>query len=115
MDRKVDLDPRILRNSLFNLLSNASKYSAEHKNIYLDCDVTPDRMAISVRDEGIGIPEDDKKHMFERFFRASNVTNIQGTGLGLNIVKRYIDLLDGDLSFESEYGKGSTFTISVPL
>lgn len=114
-ERKVNLDPRILRNSLFNLLSNASKYSAEHKNIYLGCDLKTDRLIISVRDEGIGIPEDDKKHMFDRFFRASNVTNIQGTGLGLNIVKRYIDLLDGDISFESEYGKGSTFTISIPL
>ncbi len=113
--RRVSSDPRILRNSLFNLLSNASKYSAEHKNIYLNCDVDSNRMTISVRDEGIGIPEDDKKHMFDRFFRASNVTNIQGTGLGLNIVKRYIDLLEGDISFESEYGKGSTFTFSIPL
>lgn len=112
---KVYSDPRILRNSLFNLLSNASKYSAEDKNIYLDCDVKSDCMTIIVKDEGIGIPEDDKKHMFDRFFRASNATNIQGTGLGLNIVKRYIDLLDGDISFESEYQKGSTFTLSIPL
>lgn len=114
-DNTVSTDPRILRNSLFNLLSNASKYSPEHKDIHLNCSLTKERMEISVRDEGIGIPEDDKKHMFERFFRASNATNIQGTGLGLNIVKRYIDLLDGDLSFDSEYGKGSIFTISVPL
>jgi signal transduction histidine kinase len=111
----INIDTRILRNSLFNLLSNASKYSDNGKNIYLSCSISNDRLTISVRDEGIGIPEDDKKHMFERFFRATNATNIQGTGLGLNIVKRYVNLLDGTITFESEYLKGSTFTISIPI
>lgn len=111
----VNIDTRILRNSLFNLLSNASKYSENGKNIYLSCLIKDDQLTISVRDEGIGIPEDDKKHMFDRFFRATNATNIQGTGLGLNIVKRYVDLLDGTIAFESEYLKGSTFTISIPI
>jgi PAS domain S-box-containing protein len=108
-------DPRILRNVLFNLISNASKYSEENRNIYLSCTVREGHLRIAVKDEGIGIPDDDKKHMFDRFFRASNATNIQGTGLGLNIVKRYIDLLNGGIEFESEYGKGSTFTIEIPL
>jgi PAS domain S-box-containing protein len=111
----INIDTRIIRNSLFNLLSNASKYSDTYRNIYLSCSLTADALTISVRDEGIGIPADDKKHMFDRFFRASNVTNIQGTGLGLNIVKRYINLLEGTITFESEYGKGSTFTISIPI
>ncbi len=110
----VHSDSRILRNILFNLISNASKYSNEGKAIYLSCSFTPGRCAFHVRDEGIGIPDSDKKHIFERFFRASNSGNIQGTGLGLNIVKRYADLLDGTVSFESEYGKGSIFTITIP-
>lgn len=108
-------DPRILRNILFNLISNAIKYSEENKNIYLSSSTREGQLRIAVKDEGIGIPEDDKKHMFDRFFRASNAINIQGTGLGLNIVKRYIDLLNGSIEFESEYGRGSTFTIEIPL
>jgi PAS domain S-box-containing protein len=112
--RPVKVDPRILRNILFNLISNASKYSEENRNIYLTSSFTDNSLRIAVKDEGIGIPEDDKRHMFDRFFRASNAINIQGTGLGLNIVKRYIDLLNGNIEFESEYGKGSTFTIEIP-
>lgn len=108
-------DPRILRNILFNLLSNASKYSDQDKKIFIECTTENDQLYIAVRDEGIGIPEDDKRHMFERFFRASNATNIQGTGLGLNIIKRYLDLLNGSITFDSEYGKGSTFTVMFPL
>ena len=67
-----------------------------------------------VRDEGIGIPHEDQKHMFDRFFRASNSGNVQGTGLGLNIVKRYIDLLGGSISFSSEHGKGTIFNVIIP-
>jgi signal transduction histidine kinase len=67
-----------------------------------------------VVDQGIGIPENEQEHMFERLFRASNVTNVQGTGLGLNIVKKYVDLHGGTISFRSEEGKGSTFTVTIP-
>ena len=74
-----------------------------------------DQMVISVRDEGIGIPKREQKNLFQRFFRADNVTNIQGTGLGLNIVKRYIDLIHGDITFTSEEQKGSEFTVSFPM
>lgn len=109
-------DSRILRNILFNLISNASKYSPDGKTIYLTCHTAKGgELDISIRDEGIGIPEAEQKFLFERFFRASNVTNIQGTGLGLNIVKRYVDLLEGKIFFSSEYEKGSTFTISIPV
>lgn len=107
-------DGRILRNVLFNLISNASKYSPENKPIHLGCRLVGSQVQFSVRDGGIGIPDDDKKHIFERFFRASNAGNIQGTGLGLNIVKRYAELLGGNIAFESTYGKGSTFTLSLP-
>ena len=108
-------DPRILRGILFNLVSNASKYSDSGKSIHLSATYTDDSVTVEVRDAGIGIPQHEVKHVFERFFRASNSSNIQGTGLGLNIVKRYIDLLKGTISFTSELGKGSSFTIILPI
>lgn len=105
----------MLCNILFNLLSNASKYSDENKAIQIHCEPNKDNVVVMIKDEGIGIPDEDQRHLFDRFFRASNVINIQGTGLGLNIVKRYLDLLNGSISFTSEYGKGSTFTIQLPI
>lgn len=108
-------DPRILRGVLFNLLSNASKYSDPGKVITLGATYSKSQATITVKDEGMGIPLSDIKHIFDRFFRASNASNIQGTGLGLNIVKRYIDLLKGDITFTSEEGKGSTFIITLPI
>ncbi len=108
-------DARILRNILFNLISNASKYSEEGKNIEIHVTADAKTLFIAIEDHGIGIPEEDHKHLFERFFRAGNVSNVQGTGLGLNIVRRYIELLKGDITFESEYKKGSTFTVLIPL
>jgi PAS domain S-box-containing protein len=114
-DNTLFTDRRLLRNILFNLISNASKYSAAHKNIYLSCHKKDHYLVMDVKDEGIGIPKNEIKHLFERFFRASNVTNIQGTGLGLNIVNRYVDLLGGKIDFSSEEGKGSTFTIIIPV
>jgi len=112
---QINSDARIIRNILFNLISNASKYSDQGKKIFLNCDQQNGKIEFRVRDEGIGIPEEDLKHMFERFFRASNAGNIQGTGLGLNIVKRYAELLNGSVSFTSRYGEGSTFLISFPV
>ncbi len=107
-------DGRILRNILLNLLSNASKYSEAHKNIFIHCLQRKGSLEVSIRDEGMGIPPQEQKHLFERFFRASNVSTIQGTGLGLNIVKRYAELLNGSINFSSEYGRGSTFMITIP-
>jgi len=111
----MPLDKRVVRNIMFNLLSNASKYSGENKSIYISCSQSENDLAIAIRDEGIGIPEIEIRHLFERFFRASNATNIQGTGLGLNIVKRYVDLLEGSIDFSSVEGKGSTFTVTLPV
>jgi signal transduction histidine kinase len=108
------IDKRILRNITFNLISNASKYSDPGKSIYLSWRQSDEGLELSVQDEGIGIPEEEQKHLFEQFFRASNATSIQGTGLGLNIVKRYVDLLGGTISFVSEFGKGTKFTTSIP-
>ena len=111
---EVISDPRILRNIMFNLISNASKYSEPHKTITVRCESKNSFIHFHVQDEGIGISMEDQKHLFERFYRASNAGNVQGTGLGLNIVKRYVELLRGTISFHSERGKGSIFTISIP-
>jgi PAS domain S-box-containing protein len=114
-DMEVFSDPRLMRNILFNLISNASKYSSEGRSITLNFHRKGSTLTLSVKDEGIGIPKEDQKHLFDRFFRASNSGNIQGTGLGLNIVKRYVELLDGNISFNSADGRGTIFTITIPL
>ena len=114
-NNEFQADSRILRNILFNLITNASKYSDINKPIYIDCLEHEDYFSFDVRDEGIGIPEEDHKYMFDRFFRASNAGNVQGTGLGLNIVKRYLDLLEGSITFTSKYGEGTTFNVRIPL
>jgi len=113
--KQITSDVRTVRNIFFNLLSNASKYSASHQTIFITIKDDNRYLMITIRDEGIGIPEEDRKHLFERFFRAGNVSTIQGTGLGLNIVKRYIELLNGSISFESHMGSGTTFTVSILL
>ena len=111
----VFLDKRVLKNVLFNLLSNASKYSGENSKITCKHDIVNNYLHIQVIDKGIGIPKSEQQHLFGRFFRASNSVNIQGTGLGLNIVKQYVELMKGTVSYESEEGKGSTFSITIPL
>ena len=111
---QINSDVNILRNILFNLISNASKYSEANQNILLKCSKNESEFVFSIKDEGIGIPKDDHKHLFDRFFRASNAANIQGTGLGLNIVKRYVNLLNGTISFSSENGNGTTFVVGIP-
>jgi signal transduction histidine kinase len=74
-----------------------------------------DRFVLTVKDNGIGIPENEQKHLFERFYRANNAANIQGTGIGLNIIKKYIELLNGNITFTSKLNEGTTFTINLPL
>jgi len=111
-DPHVIVDERILRNVIFNLISNAIKYS--EKDISCDIYFEKEYFELVVKDQGIGIPLEDQKHLFTRFFRAGNVTNIQGTGLGLNIVKRYVDILGGSIRYESEHEVGTTFFVTVP-
>ena len=108
----VNSDSKILKNILFNLVSNAIKYS--DIDIYCDITISDSHFEIKIRDQGIGIPAEDQKFLFTRFFRAGNVTNIQGTGLGLNIVRRYVELLEGDISYTSELEVGSTFHVKIP-
>lgn len=113
-DATFSFDENLLKNVLRNLISNAIKYSEEGQQIHMNANLGPEGLSISVQDEGIGIPEDEQKHLFERFFRAHNVTNIQGTGLGLNIVKEYLKLMDGEINFRSKSGEGSTFFVNIP-
>ena len=112
---EIFLDPSLLKNFLINLLSNAIKFSPENSTIYLQSEVTDAKIEISIKDEGIGMSEEDKKHLFERFFRGANATNIQGTGLGLHIVGKYIELMNGNISVKSELEKGTEITITFDI
>ncbi|MCB0645630.1 MAG: PAS domain-containing sensor histidine kinase [Saprospiraceae bacterium] len=106
-------DRNMLKNIFFNLISNGIKYSERDVLVQIEC--MDELLTLKFEDQGIGIPEADQKYLFERFFRAGNVSNIQGTGLGLHIVKQYVGLLGGNIGFESVYQKGTTFTIKLPI
>ena len=111
---EVYTDKRIIRNILLNLVSNAIKFSPDDGLIEITCNNAADGLCLTVKDSGIGISEEDKQHLFERFFRARNAQNIQGTGLGLHIVSKYVELLHGSIVFDSELNKGTTFTVTAP-
>ncbi|MGZ3959335.1 MAG: sensor histidine kinase, partial [Flavisolibacter sp.] len=113
-ETNVYQDKKILRNVLLNLISNAIKYSPENREIQVVVTVNKGQCLVSIKDEGIGIPQESQHKLFDKFFRADNAINIQGTGLGLNIVKRYMELLDGRIDFVSQENRGTTFTISFP-
>jgi two-component system sensor kinase FixL len=111
----VTLDPNLVKNCVINLIGNAIKYSGENTFIEFNTEITSKTCVITVKDNGIGIPDTDQKHLFEAFFRAHNTGNIPGTGLGLNIVARYANLMHGKIDFKSEVNKGTLFTITFPL
>ena len=115
VDRNVMIDIKLLRHVLTNLLSNAIKFSLDGQQIEVRSSIEDERLVLFVRDHGIGISIEDQKHLFERFFRGENAANIQGTGIGLYIISRYMELAKGSISLESELGKGTTFTLSLPL
>jgi PAS domain S-box-containing protein len=108
-------DKNLIRNILFNLISNAIKFSESHKTIQVTGISKNNITYITIQDEGMGISEEDKEHLFSSFFRGRNVVNIQGTGLGLHIVKRYVDLLGGSITLESALGKGTKISFSIPV
>lgn len=114
LDRMMESDPVVLKNILLNLISNAIKYGKYDTVIELIVNAGDDFIRFEVKDDGIGIPDEDQKHLFDRFFRAANATNIEGTGLGLHIVKKYTELLNGTLDFKSKLGEGTSFSIHVP-
>ncbi|HYJ63910.1 MAG TPA: PAS domain-containing sensor histidine kinase [Parafilimonas sp.] len=113
-EKNVVLDKHLLKNICINLLSNAIKFSPENSVIKVGCLITEKDFILSIKDTGIGISEEDKQHLFERFFRAKNAFNIQGTGLGLHIVGKYLELMNGTIKIESGLNQGSAFTIHIP-
>lgn len=110
----IHYDERILELTLTNLINNSIKYSPENSNIIVEVSIEKDKLNISVKDEGMGIPEKEQKFIFDPYFRAENVLHKQGTGIGLNIVKGHLENLNSSVSFTSKEGKGSIFTISIP-
>jgi PAS domain S-box-containing protein len=106
-------DASILRKVIFNGLSNALKFS--QKEVVLSVLLEGKQVIVAIIDQGIGISEEDQKHLFERFFRGGNATVIQGTGLGLHLVDRYMRLLGGKVEISSELNKGTKLCLQLPI
>ncbi|RYY48012.1 MAG: PAS domain-containing sensor histidine kinase [Chitinophagaceae bacterium] len=111
---EITCDRKLLKNILINLLTNAIKFSDEGKEIRVSIQADASKADITVADQGIGISAEDQAHMFTSFFRGSNAINIAGTGLGLHIVKRYADLMEGSVHLQSELNKGTSITVRIP-
>ena len=109
------LDPTLLKHIVMNLVSNAIKFSPEGAIVSIRSECTGTAFRLSVKDKGIGISEEDRQHLFQRFFRSEQVANIQGTGLGLHIVAKYTELMNGTISCNSAPEKGTEFLISIPF
>ncbi|MDB5234396.1 MAG: histidine kinase [Hymenobacter sp.] len=110
----VWLDPSLLRKILVNLLSNALKYSGENSVVSVRANCRERQLLLAVQDQGVGISQEDQEHLFERFFRARNVTNVPGTGLGLYIIGRYLELMHGSIALQSTLDVGTTVTLTIP-
>lgn len=113
-NEEIWIDKHLLKNILMNLISNAVKFSNENAVIAILVSLVNTNLVVSVKDEGIGISEEDQQHLFERFFRARNAVNIQGTGLGLHIVGKYLELMNGSIKMKSVLNEGSIFTVYIP-
>ncbi|AFD06548.1 PAS domain-containing sensor histidine kinase [Solitalea canadensis] len=111
---KVFIDCSLFKNIAVNLISNSIKFSSENSVIEVACSNTSQYFIFKVKDNGIGISEEDQKHLFERFFRAKNAINVQGTGLGLHIIAKYLEMMNGSIEIKSELNKGSDFTVKIP-
>ncbi|HLT41640.1 MAG TPA: PAS domain-containing sensor histidine kinase [Sphingobacteriaceae bacterium] len=108
----INLDPNLLKSAIINLISNSIKYSGENTFIEFNTELAGNKCTIEVKDNGIGIPIEEQKHLLEPFFRANNTGKIPGTGLGLNIVKRYVTLMNGNISWISKQNEGTTFKLT---
>lgn len=108
-------DKKLLKNILINLISNAVKFSPDESVVEINSECKDGNAVIAVTDHGIGISEEDQGHLFSSFFRGANATNIQGTGLGLHIVQRYLGLLGGCVELQSKLNKGTTVTFTIPV
>jgi PAS domain S-box-containing protein len=112
---EIEADKKLLKNIVINLITNAIKFSNENTTITAAAFVDQEEATIEISDQGIGISEDDLEHLFSSFFRGANAVNIQGTGLGLHIVKRYVDLMDGKVIVRSVLEEGTTVSIKIPI
>lgn len=112
LESMVLLDQNLLKNCMINLINNAIKYSGENTFIEFNTEINEHQYLVTLKDNGIGIPDTDQRHLFQPFFRAHNTGNIPGTGLGLNIVLRYVGLMNGEVQFESKINEGTKFTLS---
>jgi len=108
------VDEKVLKHIIYNLLSNAVKYSPDSDRVYFELSCQPQQVTFKVQDFGIGIPQEAQQQLFESFHRADNVGSIPGTGLGLPIVKRSVDLHGGEILVDSTINQGTIFTITIP-
>lgn len=115
--QEVHLDKNLFKVCVNNLLSNAIKYSPAGGKIEVYSEINQEMniLYLSVKDNGIGIPKHDKENIFGEFYRAGNVNEISGTGIGLNMTKRLLELMNGEINFVSKENKGTTFLIKVPI
>ncbi|MBB6500114.1 PAS domain-containing sensor histidine kinase [Pedobacter cryoconitis] len=112
LESTVSLDQNLLKNCMINLINNAIKYSGKNTFIEFNTEINNQQCLVTIKDNGIGIPDTDQKYLFQPFFRAHNTGSIPGTGLGLNIVLRYVGLMQGEVQFESKINEGTKFTLS---
>jgi PAS domain S-box-containing protein len=108
---EVFLDEVMFKNILINLLSNAAKFSEENKTIFLETETSGQQLRFSIKDQGMGISKKDQQHLFQIFYRATNAMNIPGTGLGLHIVAKYVEMMNGTINLKSELNKGTEINI----
>jgi signal transduction histidine kinase len=111
----VYLDEKLINEIIRNIIHNSSKYSEKDTNIVVNVNIINNLLYIIISDEGIGIPEDDLKNLFEPFFRSGNVGAVEGTGLGLHLSKKYVEALRGEMFIESKQNKGTKTTLVFPV
>lgn len=114
-DHIIYTDPLLMKHIIINLASNAIKFSPEGSIIQINTQANKDSICMKIKDEGIGIPENDLMHLFELFYRGSNAMHIQGTGIGLHVVKKYLELLQGEIEYKSLEGRGTEFNVIIHL
>jgi signal transduction histidine kinase len=114
-DITLVFDEKILELSLSNLIHNAIKYSGEGSLVSIEVNELLEHLEIKIKDQGIGIPKQEQRFVFDRYFRAENVLLTPGTGIGLNIVQNHLKNLNATILFISTAGKGSTFSILIPI
>ncbi|MDN3720079.1 sensor histidine kinase [Roseibium salinum] len=110
----MEVDRKLIEQSISNLISNAVKYSPDNSRIYVIGSEMGDHAVITVRDEGVGIPSDELPNIFKRYFRASTSSGIAGTGIGLNMTRMVVQKHGGTIEVDSEVGKGTTVTVTIP-